>query len=384
MTQDGGSEDEVQRLRARLAELEGAGGSTGKEEPKLPWRKVSPAFPKGALAIGVGLLALVLMVVVGIARLGTTSATDQATKIPQPVDVVGAPTSDSSLASDTPPLVGRTIVVAMDISASGGPFPTITGTTNLLDGTQLYVDLLKPRAADADQRLAAGLSACIPDCTPWARPVTVKGGHFTTAPFATETNEASGSRGIKPGIYQIMIGTLGGQPEYIGQMGGFLRGPYVENIGTANAPLLQVKYFAQVEVTAAGDGGADTAGPTNTPATATLAQRSPKVSAYEARVSPLWRLAGATDAASMCGLRSDAWEETIATGIEVAIANEPLRAEMSQAELNVTDADGTRVEFSTRDKLYGWATGGACTELRSSGMLEKLDRFESQLTGNYH
>jgi hypothetical protein len=50
-------------------------------------------------------------------------------------------------------------VVAIETSVSGGARPTIRGTTNLPDGTHLWVDLRKPYLPNAKERLAVGLPA---------------------------------------------------------------------------------------------------------------------------------------------------------------------------------------------------------------------------------
>ena len=56
------------------------------------------------------------------------------------------------------------------LSANEDPFPTISGTTDLPEGTKLFIDLLKPHLPNGQQRMAQGLPACEDDCFPGKPP----------------------------------------------------------------------------------------------------------------------------------------------------------------------------------------------------------------------
>ena len=53
-----------------------------------------------------------------------------------------------------------------DVSVRGGLFPIISGTTDLPDGTVLFVNVRKPWLPDGAQRVARGIPACGDDCIP--------------------------------------------------------------------------------------------------------------------------------------------------------------------------------------------------------------------------
>jgi len=99
------------------------------------------------------------------------------------------------------------------ISTTGGVRPTIRGTANLPDGTELRIDIKKPWLPDAQRRLAAGLAACEDNCVP-ARSereaagdpsyTVVKNGRFTEGPFSFPI-DANRLRPFRPGTYPVEI-----------------------------------------------------------------------------------------------------------------------------------------------------------------------------------
>jgi hypothetical protein len=137
----------------------------------------------------------------------------------------------------TPVTVSQPFAVAIETSVSGGARPIVTGTTNLPDGTELYIWLKKLWLPNAKERMNVGLSACGDDCFPFQTTsklpdgvglgVVVKNGHFSDGPF-TDKGAA-----LRPGTYvlevSVYFATL--QPAYvraiIGQLGENMTGPLV-------------------------------------------------------------------------------------------------------------------------------------------------------------
>jgi TPR repeat protein len=109
----------------------------------------------------------------------------------------------------TPATASQPFVVVIDVSVSGGARPTVTGRTNLPDGTELYTWLKKPWLPNAKERLAVGLPACEDDCFPLQTSsklpdgvglgVVVKNGHFSDGPF-TDKGAA-----LQPGEYVLEV-----------------------------------------------------------------------------------------------------------------------------------------------------------------------------------
>jgi hypothetical protein len=94
------------------------------------------------------------------------------------------------------------------LTVSGGSYPTISGTTDLPDGTKLFVYVLKPHLPDGQQRMARGLPACEDDCLPatygvppYVDPV-VKNGAFLAGPFSF------GGKPVRPNVYPIRISVV--------------------------------------------------------------------------------------------------------------------------------------------------------------------------------
>ena len=93
------------------------------------------------------------------------------------------------------------------VSASASPFPIVRGTTDIPDGTWLFIDFKKPWLPDAQQRIARGLPACGSDCVPaetganhlLGATVGVQNGGFTAGPFSFK------GQPIPPGLYPIEI-----------------------------------------------------------------------------------------------------------------------------------------------------------------------------------
>jgi len=111
----------------------------------------------------------------------------------------------------TPAAVSRSFVVAIETSISGGARPVVTGTTNLPDGTHLWIALNKPWLPNGKERLAAGLAACGDVCGPLtatqnilADDVAVQNGHFSDGPI-TDKGAA-----LSPGTYVLDVYNLMG------------------------------------------------------------------------------------------------------------------------------------------------------------------------------
>jgi hypothetical protein len=138
-----------------------------------------------------------------------------------------------------PATVQQPFVVTIETSISGDARPTVTGTTNLPDGTELWLWLLKPWLPDGKQRLAAGLPACGDgDCFPLqtnatlpngqSRGVVVKNGQFEDGPF-TNNNGAA----LRPGKYVLEVSAYfaslqpPGVRAVIGLLGENMTGPLV-------------------------------------------------------------------------------------------------------------------------------------------------------------
>jgi hypothetical protein len=93
------------------------------------------------------------------------------------------------------------------ITVSGGVYPTITGSTNLPDGTRLAIDIKKPWLPDGTQRIARGLPACGDnECFPANGPdggmgvlVRVQSGSFVAGPFSFRGTP------LEPGNYPLEI-----------------------------------------------------------------------------------------------------------------------------------------------------------------------------------
>jgi hypothetical protein len=137
----------------------------------------------------------------------------------------------------TPAAVSRPLVVAIEASISGGARPVVTGTTNLPDGTHLWIALNKPLLPDGEERLAAGLAACEDDCLPRAADgkrlsddVVVKNGRFSDGPFTDKGAALSAGTYILD-VYQLIglgnIGIPANVLTIIGENGENLTGPLV-------------------------------------------------------------------------------------------------------------------------------------------------------------
>jgi hypothetical protein len=128
---------------------------------------------------------------------------------------------------------GKPFVVAIEASVSAGTRPTVTGTTNLPDGTNLWISIRKPWLPNGKERLAVGLNPCEPDCIPFEAGngmVAVKNGRFSDGPITDE-----GGAAISPGNYVLEITIFGAsdlnQPpnvlDIIGHRGENMTGPLV-------------------------------------------------------------------------------------------------------------------------------------------------------------
>jgi hypothetical protein len=134
----------------------------------------------------------------------------------------------------SPAAPSQPFVVAIRASVSGGTRPIVTGTTNLPDGTHLYISLNQPFLPNGKERLAAGLSACGDDCFPLTvgptrlmDTVVVKNGQFSDGPF-TDNGAA-----LRPGTYILdvwFMASVDQPPEVlaiIGPHGENMTGPLV-------------------------------------------------------------------------------------------------------------------------------------------------------------
>jgi hypothetical protein len=94
------------------------------------------------------------------------------------------------------------------LTATAGPYPTIRGTTDIPEGTKLFVMVLKPHLPDGEQRMARGLSACEDACgfaetrqKRYVDPI-VKNGAFVAGPFSF------GNQPLKPDSYPVRISVI--------------------------------------------------------------------------------------------------------------------------------------------------------------------------------
>lgn len=92
------------------------------------------------------------------------------------------------------------------VTVEGDQFPVIRGTTDMPNGTKLIVWIKKPFRIDAQQLIAAGLSACGYDCIPASGPSGQPGaasevvdGAFKAGPFSFK------GKPIDPGKYPLEI-----------------------------------------------------------------------------------------------------------------------------------------------------------------------------------
>jgi hypothetical protein len=117
-------------------------------------------------------------------------------------------------------------VVTIETAVSNGARPIVTGTTNLPDGTHLWMRILKPYLPNAKERLAVGLAACEDNCLPFTTTndvlqdeVVVKNGKFSDGPFTDKGAALSPNTyileislhiaAIEPPDVHAIIGSLG-------------------------------------------------------------------------------------------------------------------------------------------------------------------------------
>jgi hypothetical protein len=95
----------------------------------------------------------------------------------------------------------------MTLSATHSGIPTISGSTDLPDGTRLLISINKPRLPNARQLLAAGLPMCEDDCLPasgpkggvFGSPTSVVAGTFSAGPFSWA------GKPFKNGTYEVEV-----------------------------------------------------------------------------------------------------------------------------------------------------------------------------------
>jgi hypothetical protein len=196
-----------------------------------------PSFVRGIF----GLVAVVALGVVGFVTIAQRPAE-------APGDIASAASSqatrtDTRIAQAQPlAATGKPFVVTMETSVSGGVYPTITGTTNLPDGTQLSVQLWKPRLPDIRERMAALLPTCEGYCMLIADrdDVVVRNGHFKIGPFKDAPfrlglgADWDAGRPAKPGEYTLEISNVLGSPPQppevaaiLGRLGENATGPFI-------------------------------------------------------------------------------------------------------------------------------------------------------------
>ena len=108
-----------------------------------------------------------------------------------------------------------------EITFNGGGFPTIHGSTNLPNGTQVVIVLSKPWEPNGEARLAAGLPACADNCLPPEAPnmtPTIENGQFSAGPFTYKS--VNGPQRLPPGEYPLRIyvmhnGMPDSEPDYV-------------------------------------------------------------------------------------------------------------------------------------------------------------------------
>jgi hypothetical protein len=127
------------------------------------------------------------------------------------------------------------------ISVGGGLLPIIMGTTDLPDGTEIFVNVKKPWLFDGAQRVARGLSACGEDCISAevgaehliGITVTIRNRGFTVGPFSFKGEP------FKPGTYPIEISASAdpktATPEQIRAIGKILYASTIRVIPAGNS-----------------------------------------------------------------------------------------------------------------------------------------------------
>lgn len=212
-------EQEIAELKARLAALEQPGGGG---PPPNPYnhlasyhdpRSAEPRARRGHPVLITVAVIFGLLVLVAIMR---TGAPDSGGSTAAASDDSAAAVAASTPSAESAAPVAR---VGLDRPWNGGPIepqfslsftpsetPTISGTTNLPDGTEVYVAILRSYLLDADQRLANGLAACDVNCYPWSEKyTTINDGKFSTGPLATDAVRPDGAHGLPDGEYAVLV-----------------------------------------------------------------------------------------------------------------------------------------------------------------------------------
>jgi hypothetical protein len=85
--------------------------------------------------------------------------------------------------------------------AGPGAYPVVSGTTDIPDGTKLFVRIMKPHLPDGARRLSQGLTACDGDCGDlnYKGDPVVNNGAFQVGPLSF------GDEPVRPGIYPLRI-----------------------------------------------------------------------------------------------------------------------------------------------------------------------------------
>jgi hypothetical protein len=102
---------------------------------------------------------------------------------------------------------------------------------------------------------------------------------------------------------------------------------------------------------------------------------------YEAEMKPSVQNMALAQAASICGLRSNAWSRVITLGSREFQINEATQLHLSPAEKQAATQDMTELYWATFPSLL---SRKACDLLRNSPTVDMLDEVERKLTGNYH
>ena len=118
-------------------------------------------------------------------------------------------------------------------------------------------------------------------------------------------------------------------------------------------------------------------------------QVSQTLATFEATWLPLWESVGqASVASNYCSLRSRRWFETIWSAVVIAVHNDKEFLRMSYADKTAVENMANRTSLKARDDLLpnypGKPLNFGCVALRNSPLLDRIDRLENEITGNYH
>lgn len=102
--------------------------------------------------------------------------------------------------------------------------------------------------------------------------------------------------------------------------------------------------------------------------------------AFEKEMFPIVADHGYAKAASMCGLRSAYWWDTLNTGIILYIQRKAHDSKMSDAD----KADAQKQIDSIENATIDLAFKNNCSALTNSPIMKRLDQLQYTITGGYH